>query len=441
MLKSKVTKNALWIIVCKIIQSILGFVVTALSARWLEPAGYGLINYAASIVAFATPLMQLGLNATLVNEFVKNPDKEGEIAGTAVTLNFCTSFLTILGIFAFVMIANFNEKDAIIVCVLYSMLLIFQSMEQLQYWFLAKFKSKYTSIIMLVAYFLTAVYRIVLLITQRSIYWFAVSQSVDFLIIAVLLLITYSKVGEQKLSFSWERAKALFKRSRHYIIADLMIVVFTQTDKIMLQQMMGDDATGYYSAALVSATLTAFVFTAIIDTARPVIFASKENDQATYERNVSILYSLVIFLAIAQGIVLTVCAYWVIKFIYGEAYMAAVPAMQILAWYTLFSSLGSVRNIWILAEEKQKYLWITNLCGALVNVGLNFLLIHFWGIVGAAAASIIAQFFTNIITCLIIKPIRPNLKLLLKGLNPALLFKFLHLIKNKEQEEKHDETN
>ena len=51
---NKVVKNASWIIVCKIIQSALGLVVTMLSARFLGPSGYGLINYAASIVAFFT---------------------------------------------------------------------------------------------------------------------------------------------------------------------------------------------------------------------------------------------------------------------------------------------------------------------------------------------------------------------------------------------------
>ena len=39
---------------------------------------------------------------------------------------------------------------------------------------------------------------------------------------------------------------------------------------------------------------------------------------------------------------------------YGEAYLAAVPLLQIITWYSAFAYMGSVRNIWMLAEEKQK---------------------------------------------------------------------------------------
>ena len=64
--KNKVVKNAKWIIVCKVVQSLLQLVIGMLCARYLGPSNYGLINYAASIVAFVLPIMQLGLQSTLV---------------------------------------------------------------------------------------------------------------------------------------------------------------------------------------------------------------------------------------------------------------------------------------------------------------------------------------------------------------------------------------
>lgn len=51
MLHNKTIQNAKWIIGCKIVQSLLQMVVGMLSARYLGPSNYGLINYAASIVA------------------------------------------------------------------------------------------------------------------------------------------------------------------------------------------------------------------------------------------------------------------------------------------------------------------------------------------------------------------------------------------------------
>ena len=84
--------------------------------------------------------------------------------------------------------------------------------------------------------------------------------------------------------------------------------------------------------------------------------------------------------------------------------------------------MGSVRNIWILAEEKHKYLWIINMSGALGNIALNLALIPIWGVQGAAIASLVTQIFTNFIIGFIMPPIRDFNKLMLKGLNPSFVY-------------------
>ena len=93
----------------------------------------------------------------------------------------------------------------------------------------------------------------------------------------------------------------------------------------------------------------------------------------------------------------------------------------IIVWYTTFSYLGSARNIWVMAEGKQKYLWIMNLSGAILNIVLNLLLIPVYNIMGAAIASLITQIFTNVIIGFIIKPIRENNNLMIKALDIRIL--------------------
>ena len=66
----KVFRNASWLIACRIVQALLSFVIGTLTARYLGPSNYGIISYVASVVAFAMPIMQLGLRHTIVNEFV-----------------------------------------------------------------------------------------------------------------------------------------------------------------------------------------------------------------------------------------------------------------------------------------------------------------------------------------------------------------------------------
>ncbi|HOA34320.1 MAG: flippase [Clostridiales bacterium] len=427
--KNKVVKNSAWIIACKVAQSVIGLVVSMFTARYLGPSNYGLINYASSLVAFFVPLMYLGLNSILVQEIVIKPQKEGETLGTALTMSLVSSLFCILGVFAFTTIVNAGEKDTIIVCVLYSILLIFQAVEALQYWFQAKLMSKYTSLTMFAAYIITALYKIFLLASKKSIYWFAVSNALDFAIIAVVLLFIYKRLGTQKLSFSPDTAKLLFSKSRYYIVSSMMVVVFGQIDRVMLKLMIDEKAVGLYSAAVASAGVTYFVFAAIIDSFRPVIFESKKADHASFEKNVSRLYSIIIYFALVQSAGIALFAELVVKILYGEQYLASIPALRIIVWYLAFSHMGSVRNIWILAEGKYKVLWIINLCGALTNVILNLIFIPLWGINGAALTALITQIFTNFILGYIIKPIRRNNTLLLKGLNPNIL---IELVRKKD---------
>jgi Na+-driven multidrug efflux pump len=76
-----------------------------------------------------------------------------------------------------------------------------------------------------------------------------------------------------------------------------------------------------------------------------------------------------------------------------------------------------VRNIWILAENKYQFLWKINLLGAISNVLLNYVLIPICGAIGAAWASLITQFFTNVIVGFMLPPIRKNNTLMIRGLN------------------------
>lgn len=425
MIQNKVVKNAAWIIACRIIQAVLNLVVTMLSARYLGPSGYGVINYAASIVAFVAPIMRLGLSGVLVQEIVNAPEKEGETLGTSLVMSFLSGVLCILGVVAFAMVANRGEKETVIVCALYSILLIFQALEMMQYWFQAKLKSKYTSVIMLIAYILVSIYRIALLVLGKSIYWFAVSQAVDYMLIAVGMLAVYKKIGEQKLKFSFAAAKRMFAKSRYYIVSDLMVTIFAQTDRIMLKFMDGNAATGYYSAATTCAALTGFVFVAIIDSARPSIFEAKKRSEEEFETGVTRLYSVIIYLALLQSLAITLFSPLIVKILYGAQYAPTVNALRVVTWYSTFCYCGSVRNIWILAQGKQKYLWIINLSGALMNVALNFIFIPFLGIVGAALASLLTQIFTNVFMNAIVRPIAPNNKLMWKSLNPKLLLGML----------------
>ena len=421
MIHSRLLNNAKWIVGCKIIQSALQLIIGMLSARYLGPSNYGLINYASSVVAFAVPVMQLGLQSTLVQEYVDRPHEQGQTLGTALVMNLVSAAACMVGVTTFAMAANRGEPVTILVCALYSFSLLAQSIEMIQYWFQAKLLSKYSSLAMLCSYVVVSAYKIWLLATGKSVYWFALSHAVEYGVTGLLLLAAYRKHGTQKLTFSPEAARRMFLKSRHYIGAMLMVTVYLSTGNVMLKLLVSEVENGLFAAAATCANATQFVFTAIFDTVRPAVLESRQTSHALFEKNVSRVYSVTIWLSLAQSVCFTLFAGWIIHFLYGETYLAAVPVLQILIWNTPFSYLGFVRNIWILAEEKHEMLFTINLCGAVSNLLLNAFLIPLWGACGAALASVLTQFITNVLTGFLLKPIRPNNRLMLQGLDPRLL--------------------
>ena len=174
----------------------------------------------------------------------------------------------------------------------------------------------------------------------------------------------------------------------------------------------------------ISVPTASFVFTAIIDSFRPIIFESKKTGVESFEKNMVRFYAIIIYLSLLQSLGITIFSELLVKILYGVEYLPAVNPLRIIVWFSTFSYLGAVRNVWILAENQQKYLWVINLSGDIANILLNFALIPLLGVVGAAIASLVTQIFTNVIIGIIIKPIRRNNYLMLKGCNPKILLDF-----------------
>ncbi len=425
MASNRIVSNAKWIIACKVAQSLIQLAIGMLTARYLGPSNYGLIGYAASVTAFALPVMQLGLQSTLIQEMIETPEQEGGIMGTALAMDLISGMACIGMVCAFVGLANPGETETLAVCALYSLSLIFRAAELMQCWFQYKLESKYPSIVMLCSYIIVSVYKIYILAASRSIYWFTAVNSIDFGITGIALIVIYRKLAGQRLSISLDMAERLIKRSKFYILAAMMVTVFQNTDHIMLKMMIGDAENGFYTAAVTCMSVCQFLYTAVTDSARPVVLSSRRENREAFERNVSRLYCVMIYMALIQGVGFSVFARLIVGVLYGEEYLAAVPVLRIMVWQIAFSFMGSVRNMWILAEGKQNLVWKLNLTGAVLNVAVNWVLIPRWGACGAAAASLATQVFTNFVLGFAVRPLRENNRLLVKGLDPRLIIEMI----------------
>ena len=417
--KSRVKKNAVWLIGGSGINKLIAFLVGIWTARYLGPGNYGLINYSAAYTTMFLAICNLGIDSILVKELIDHSEDEGTTVGTTLVLQGVSSLLSIGMIYLIVVFLNRGERLTQLVVFLCSFGLFFQMMDSLKYWFQSKLESKYAAIASTLGYIISSAYKIYLLISEKNVVWFALASSIDYLCVAIIMYVFYKNMGGPKLQFSMKRAKELLAGSYHFILSGLMISVYGATDKLMLKSMLDESAVGYYGTALSICRAWVFVLAAIIDSYKPIISELHNKDTVAYNNKNIQLYSVVFYLSTFVSFVISLSAGFVVPLLYGKDYIPAIWPLRIITWYVAYSYLGVARDAWIVCEGKQKKLPFIYLGAATVNVVLNYLLIPSWGASGAAFASLITEISTVFIFPMILSDYRHNVKMIVD----AILFK------------------
>ncbi len=416
LLKHKAVKNAGWLIAGRIVQMVCAFVVSLLTARYLGPGNYGLVNYALAYTTFFYSLCTLGIHAILVKALIDEPEHEGETMGTALLLQGIASVFSALTILGIVRLVDGSEPLTILVTALCTIGLFFRVFEAFNYWFQAHLLSKFTAITSTTSYILTSLYRVILLVLGKSVQWFALATAVDYFVVAVLLFSFYRKCGGASLRFSLRQAKRLLRMGLPFVLTGMMVSIYSNTDKFMLKQMVGDESVGFYSMAVSLCNIWVFVLAAIIDSMVPGIMEAHKNNYQSYERQNRLMYAIVFYLSVFVSLFFMVFATPAVRILYGEAFLPTVMPLRVITWYTAFSYLGVARDAWVVSENQQKYIFPIYAGAALTNVVLNYFLIPVMGATGAAVASLITQASTIFVFPLFIRTMRRNTVLLAEGL-------------------------
>ncbi|MBQ9833924.1 MAG: flippase [Bacilli bacterium] len=418
---SKIIKNSIWMILATIIQMFISLFLNIFIARYLGANNYGVINYGLSFVNFFASVCTLGLNTIVIKYLVTEKENQGQIIWTCILLRIISSIISIMLILIVIVFLKGYDQLILITTFLQSITLIFDSFSIINLWYQSKLESKYTAVVTFIAYIVMALYKIILLIAKKNVIWFAASHCVSSLVTSILLIILYKKHNGQKFSFSLPKGKELLKQSYHFIISGLMVAVYAQTDKIMIGSMIKDiSAVGYYSVATTVVSLWSFIPTAIINSFQPNILETKKVDSNSYEKKLVQLYTIVIYLSILYTLFILVFGRLLVLILYGNEYLPAVVSLKIAIIGCLFSFVGVIREFWLICENKQKYAKWFALIGVITNIVLNFIMIPFLGIEGAAIATTITQIMTGLFAPLFFRDTRLAFKHFLK----ALIFQY-----------------
>ncbi len=179
-----------------------------------------------------------------------------------------------------------------------------------------------------------------------------------------------------------------------FAIAGIAVKVYSYIDSLMLEAFKGVTAVGYYSVAYKLTYAMQFVpltFTAALYPALSQAYAKKQKDELKQTFVSGMRLMAAAGFPIAAG--LSALAPRLIPAIYGDAYMGSIAAMQVLPWVLLpifiDFPVGALLN-----GSNRAHLKTTAMVGTmLVNAVLNFLLVPYYGPLGAAWAGVFSFWF------------------------------------------------
>ena len=376
-------------------------------ARYLGPERFGLLSYAGSFVGLFTALATLGLDGIMVRELVKTPDRRDELLGTAFWLKASGAVLMWIGIAAAIPFSN-NDTQTNILIVIIAFAVIFQAFNVIDFNYQAEVKSKFVVYVHLVQLVVSSIIKLIFIWISAPLVWFACVFLFDAVVHSVGLTVMYlknsGKVCYRK--WRWETAKELLRDSWPLILSGMVISIYMKIDQVMIKEMLGAEQVGHYAVAVRLSEAWYFVPMAITSSVFPAIINAKKQSEVFYYQRLQKLYDLMVWLAVAIALPTTFLAPWVIRVLYGDAFLPAAGVLSIHIWAGVFVFLGVANGRWIIAENLQYIATIRSTAGAMVNIALNIMVIPKYGINGAAIATFCSVFVASHIIFLFINRAR-----------------------------------
>ena len=203
-------------------------------------------------------------------------------------------------------------------------------------------------------------------------------------------------------------------------------------DQVMIGAMVGHAAVGIYGAAVKISELWYFIPTAIAGSVFPKIVQVREaaradTHAARYKDRMQTLYDGMVLLSYGVILLITFLAAPIIELLFGPEYAASAAILQVHIWALLFVSLGVARSKWLIAENLMVFSMVATVLGAVINVGLNVLLIPRYAGLGAAWATLLSYAVAAYLSCLLLKRLRPVFAQLTASLFIPLRLFFIRL--------------
>ena len=416
--------NTSWLLVERALRMAVSLFVSIYVVRFLGPERFGLLSYALSFVGIFVALASLGLDEVVVRELIKTPEQREKILGSSFLLKLVGTLLMWTAILVAIPLTE-NDLQTNILIIIIAFGSVFLAFNVIDLNFQAKVKSKYVVHAQFVQLIISSIVKIILVVNEAPLIWFASIYSLDVIVLAMGLVFAYLYNGDNIFSWEWsfETSKYLLHDSWPLILAGVVISVYMKIDQVMIKEMLGAKEVGLYAAAVKLSEAWYFIPMAIASSLFPAIINAKVYQKEEYYKRLQKLYDLMVWGSVAVAIPTTLVADWLILILYGNEFKDAADVLRIYIWAGVFVALGVASSKWLVIENLQIYSFYRTALGAVLNISCNLWLIPIYGIKGAVFATLISYFFVAYVSLGFFKKTRGNFWTVTYSLNPYAAFR------------------
>jgi len=402
-------KNSGWVLAGRGLERLIRIAVVVVLARTLGVRGFGVYSFAFAFSELFAIFADAGLHAVLVREIAKDRNEAPRILGSALVLKGIMALVSwvAMWVVAVSMIPAGESRASVLV----ASFLLFVSFRvtSLRALLDAPFEAGLRMAKPVMLGIGSEILSATGIITAAWAGW-----PIPGLIAVQLILFVPGGVILARLVFREVRPVIRFD-PRHWFsllrmaapvgAASVFFIIYTRTDLLMLELILGERSVGMYSVAYKLIGSLSIIPLAISTSLLPLLshaFSEGESDE------VRKMYGAAMSLAMALGLPIAVCGIVfpdaIIGLIFGPEFNPAAKAFQVLAGSMLLSFLLHVVATTGVAVGKVGLFAAYAGLLAFLNAALNAALIPPFGILGASWATFVAETVMLLVALVVLRP-------------------------------------
>jgi len=395
---TKYFANTSWLLGERIFRMGVLFFVGIYVARYLGPERYGLLSYANSFVGIFTAIALLGLDGIVVRELVKSPANRDKLLGTSFLLKVVGTLIMWLVILVALLFTNNDILTKTLIAII-SFSIIFQAFNVIEFNFEAEVKSKYVVRVQLLQLLASSFTKIILVIKELPLIWFASVFCLDAIILALGLLYTYSKNIESIYYWKWDPkyAKTLLLESWPLMFSYMSYLIYAKIDRVMIKEMLDEYSVGIYSAAYVLYEAPLFIALMVAKSIYPLLVQYYNDNKNKLFNYYIIISSYMTLLSYIIVLFFYIFHEELIKLTFGDNFEDSSRILVLLSFGLIPMFNAFLRSNYITISGNQKIILYTSLFSSIFNVILNYFLIKEFGVQGAVYSTVLTQILSLIL--------------------------------------------